>query len=298
MERVIVVDKVLLSASSNNIEDCIDLAAKHGLGIEVMDFAFPNVLDGHWEHELATYRTILRIVPGPITIHGPFMDMVSGSPDALINHVCIQRYQQSIHIAAELGAKIVNLHANFIGSLHNAVYREGWHKRNVPFWKSLAEHAKDRNVIITLENMWEFEPSIIADVLSEVDHPNLKACLDIGHAMLFGDSGYKIEDWLAKLEPWLIHTHMNNNNGIIDEHHGFDWEHGVLQYKEILDQIRSLKNPPNIVLEMHSVDDMRNSLHYLELEKPEEKEKPEKKLEKTDEKKEEPKPAPTTPVSS
>lgn len=258
-------DTILLSGDRNNIEDCITLAVEYDLGIEVMAFAFPDILDGNWKHTLATYRGILRPVPGKITIHGPFMDMVGGSPDERINQVCFQRYQHAINIAAELGAELVVLHANFIGSLHNPTYREGWHTRNVDFWGSLAEYAQNYDMTITLENMWEFEPSIIADLLREIDHDCLRACLDIGHAHLFGEPQYTLQDWINTMKPWLIHTHMNNNNGKIDEHYGFDWEHGVLDYNEILKQIRALEPSPSIVLEMYHVEDMRSSLKYFEL---------------------------------
>jgi sugar phosphate isomerase/epimerase len=258
-------DQVLLTADRTNIEEAIDLAVECDLGVEIMNFAYPDVLDGNWEHEVATYRTILRRVPGPITLHGPFMDMVSGSPDNRINELCSERYQHAIHIAYELDIKLVVLHANFIGSLHNTFYREGWHERNVPFWAAMAEFAGKRGVTIAMENMWEFEPGIIGDLLKAVDHPYLRACLDVGHAHLFSDAAWNLDDWIDALAPWLAHTHMNNNNGIIDEHYGFDWENGVLDYRGILPRLRELPTAPTMVLEMYHVADMRDSLHYFEL---------------------------------
>ncbi len=261
-------DQVLLTADRNNVEECIDLALEHGLGVELMAFAYPDILDGNWKHDVATYKSILRAVRGPVTMHGPFMDLVSGSPDSQLNELSSRRYQHAIHIAAELGIQIVNLHANFIGSLHNPAYREGWHKRNVPFWYSLAEIAQADGVIITLENMWEFEPTIIGDILNEVNHPHLKACLDIGHAEVFGEPDFTIDHWIGALHPHLIHTHMNNNNGTLDEHHGFDWEDGILDYNEILPRLRAIAPAPTMVLEMWHVAEMRQSLRYFELEEP------------------------------
>ncbi len=260
------IEHVLLTASRANIEDCIALALEFDLGIEIMNFAVPDVLDGSWQHDLATYRTILRPVPGPITLHGPFMDMVSGSPDSRINQVTKERYQQTIHIASELGVPLVVFHANFIGALQNPSYRIGWHERNVLFWTEMADYAGSRGVVIALENMWEFEPAIIADLLKAVDHPHLKACLDIGHTVIFGQAHFRLQDWLDTLEPWLVHIHANNNNGVLDEHYGFDWEHGVLDYHTVLEQLRSLENRLNVVLEMWHVDDMRQSLSYFLME--------------------------------
>ena len=258
-------DQVLLSAGLDNFDACIELACERGLGIEVMAFAFPHVLDSDWEDTLVAYQPLLQPVPGLITLHGPFMDMVSGSPDEQINRICTARYQHAIRIASRLGAEIVVLHANFIGTLHEAAYRVGWHERNIAFWKPMAEYAEERGVTIALENMFEFDPDIIGNLLRDVDHPNLRACLDVGHSHLFSDDGIILDDWIETLQPWIVHTHMNNNDGKLDEHHGFDWEGGVLDYGDVLPKLRALPNPPSMVLEMYHVDDMRDSLHYFKI---------------------------------
>ena len=82
---------VQLSAGIDNIEACVELAIAHNLGIEVMAFAFPHILDNDWKHHVNEYRNYLRPVPGPITLHGPFMDMAPGSPDMRINDICFER---------------------------------------------------------------------------------------------------------------------------------------------------------------------------------------------------------------
>jgi sugar phosphate isomerase/epimerase len=256
-------DRVLLSAGRDNIAECVDLATEFGLGIEVMAFAFPDVLDGNWSHLLAEYKVMLEPITGGLTLHGPFMDMVSGSPDGRINEVCSERYQHAIRITAELGAEIVVFHANFIGSLHNPEYRHGWHERNVAFWHPIAEYAQQHKVVVAVENMWEFDPNIIGDVLKEVNHPHLRACLDVGHAHLFSDSEARFEDWLQTMEPYLVHTHINNNDGRLDVHQGLN--DGVLNYYKILHQLRALATPPSITLEMYKVEAMRASLPYLQL---------------------------------
>lgn len=258
-------DRVLLSASRTNIYECIELAVERGLGIEVMAFAYPDVLDGDWQSLLTKYKEILAPVPGPITVHGPFMDMVSGSPDERINEVCRQRYLHAMQITAELGARLMVVHANFIGSLHNTFYRRGWHLRNIEFWRPMADRAAELGLTIALENMWEFDPGIIGDLLAAVNHPSLRACIDIGHSHLFSDAQYTLVDWFNTLSPWLVHSHMNNNNGKLDEHHGFDYQEGVLNYHEVLRVFRALPTTPPIVLEMDSVSDMRQSLRHLKV---------------------------------
>ena len=256
-------DRVALSAGLGNFQQCLALACQHGLGIELMAFSLPHVLDSDWRKLNREYRAALADVVGPLTIHGPFMDLVSGSPDERINMVTYGRYEHVIRIAAGLGIRQVVLHANYIGLLHNDFYRQGWHQRNVDFWGPLGDYAKAYDVVVAIENMWEYDPTIISNLLQELQHPNLKACIDVGHATLFSDPGVTFDSWLDAMRPWVIELHLNNNDGSMDEHHGFDWEQGVLDYDELMPKLRELPADPVMVLEMDRVDDMRSSLHYF-----------------------------------
>ncbi len=255
-------DQVLLSAGRKNIEACLELAAEFRLGIEVMAFAFPDVLDGDWQREVAWYQNALKEV-SLVTMHGPFFDMSPGSPDKRIEALVRERYQHALDIAPMIKAHTVVLHANFIGSLHNEDYRAGWHARNLDFWRDMASYAADRQVTIAMENMWEFDPHIIGDIIKEIDHPNLRGCIDVGHAHLF--SAVPFDHWLAVNAPYIVHTHMNNNVGILDIHGALP--DGVLDYAAILPKIRALPHPPTMTLEMDTPDMMRRSLSYFELEK-------------------------------
>jgi len=255
-------ETVLLSANIDNIEACVDVAIEHGLGIEVMAFAFPQILDVHWQKSVQAYRSYLRHVPGPITLHGPFMDMAPGSPDRRIDAVCRARYQLALHIASELEAEKIVFHANFISAIHSEAYRRDWHKRNVEFWYNMADYAQDKGVPIAVENMWEFDPAIIGDVLAEVNHPYLRACLDVGHAHLYGPD-YSFEEWFNVFEPFMIHTHMNNTAGKLDSHNALG--DGVIDYNHVLNQFRQMEAIPTIVLEMYSIQNMLDSLPFFEL---------------------------------
>lgn len=256
-------DRVLLSANPTNIQDCVQLALQHDLGIEVMAFAYPDILDGNWRGVLDEYKRIFAPLRGMITMHGPFFDMAPGSLDKRINDLVAFRYLHAIDIGEKLGAQIIVFHANFIASILNDEYRQGWQKRNILFWEEITEYASQHNITVAVENMWEFDPDIIVDVLKAIDHPNLRACLDIGHAHLF--SKVPFETWLATVEPWLVHTHINNNDGKLDIHRALP--DGVLNYTQILEELRSLPNPPSMTLEMDRVQDMAASLSYFEVER-------------------------------
>ncbi len=254
-------EQVLLSAWPRNVEDVVSLAVEYDLGVELLTFALPDILDGDWRKTVADTQALLSPVRGMITLHGPFFDMAPGSFDNRINALVLDRYQQALDIAQILGAKIVVFHANFIASLKNEDYRTGWQKRNIGFFNDVADYAGARGVIAAVENMWEFDPDIICDVLAGVNHPNLRACLDIGHASLFSD--VPVDVWLRTVEPWLVHTHLNNNDNILDVHRAFGDPAGVLDYNVILAKLRALSHPPSMTLEMDTAADMLASFPYL-----------------------------------
>jgi sugar phosphate isomerase/epimerase len=226
-----------------------------------MAFAYPDVLDGDWRAAMERYKGLLQPVPGMLTMHGPFMDMASGSPDQQINEVCKGRFRHALRIAHELGVQIVILHANFIAAIHTEAYRSGWQRRNVAFWGEIAEYGQQLGVTVAVENMWEFDPEIIGDVLKTINHPYLRACLDVGHAHLY--SKVPFAQWLETLKPYLVHLHVNNNDGTLDFHGGLAG--GFLDYPHLLEQVRALPSQPSITMEMDSVADMDASLGFFKL---------------------------------
>jgi len=238
-----VADQVLLCAKQHNFQDVVALAHRYKLGVEVQTFAYPQALEGDWKSLLDEYRIALRPLSGEIAMHGPFLDMASGSPDPLINQVVRHRVQQALLIAAD------------------PEYRIDWTQRQIEFWSSLAEEAWDKGLMIALENMWEFTPDIIGDVLRKLNLPGLRACVDVGHAHLFSDVPFTC--WLQSLNSYVVHVHINNNSGAVDEHHALS--DGVLNYPEILAQIRRLPHSPTLALEVDRVSDMEQSFALLDL---------------------------------
>ncbi len=254
-------DRVLLGASRRTFYECLDIAREYEVGLELQAFAYPDAFDGDWRDLVDEYRKALVDLPGELAMHGPFMDMATGSPDRLVRSAVQQRMEQSLEIGAMLSVRTLVFHANFIATIRNDRYRSDWTVRQVDFWGRLAERAQSLGLTLALENMWEFDPYIIQEVLRQVDSPALMACLDVGHACLF--SSIDLDTWLDVMAPFLIHTHLNNNLGQIDEHRAFD--DGVIDYNAVLPKLRAMPLRPAFSLEIEEVDAIRRSLHYLQL---------------------------------
>jgi sugar phosphate isomerase/epimerase len=198
---------------------------------------------------------------GDIGVHGAFYDLTSASLDPAILEITRLRYRQNLRIASELGARYVLFHLNYLGFCKIPNYRPGWHERQVAFWSSFAAEAEKAGVPVLIENSWEDEPSLIVDILSEVNSPNLRACLDIAHATLY--SSVPIEEWIEALEPYLFCSHLNNHNGQYDMH--WPLTRGIVDYSDVISSLRNTSKPPYLCLEMPRWSFMKPSLSYFEL---------------------------------
>lgn len=256
-------DSVTIACNHKNFKDCLKLAVKHGTGLELQGFAQPDTLDGDWQAEVIRYQKAFDAAEydGPLSMHGAFLDLVSASPDRKVVALARQRYLTNLDIAHTLKAQHVVFHANFIATIRMREYREQWIKRQVEFWGELAGRAGKLDVTILLENMWEYDPALIAEVLDEVSSPHLRSCLDVGHAYLYSE--VILDNWLEQLGRHLVYTHLNNNPGGVDYHLALS--EGVINYADVLAKLRALPQPPVFCLEIERVDDIVRSLPYFEL---------------------------------
>ncbi|MFQ5407036.1 MAG: sugar phosphate isomerase/epimerase family protein [Anaerolineales bacterium] len=254
-------DRVQLACNDDNVDACLKLALDVGLGLEVQTFAYPAALDDDVNARVAKYKARLRGFPGYISMHGAFIDMTSASLDPKVAAVARERYTHNLNIAAELGARLVVFHANYLTHIRTPEFRAEWTELQVKFWEPMAELAASLQITIAVENMWEYEPTIISNVLKQIDSPWLVACLDTSHAHLYGET--PLDAWLAALGDCIRYVHLNNTAGTDDDHYGLD--DGVMDYTAVLPKLRALPRPPIFALEMLKVDAMRRSLPLFEL---------------------------------
>lgn len=240
-------------------------AKELGCGLELHTLIEPETLaDGRFIGELEAHQQQLHNFNGPLGLHGAFYDMVSASLDPDVVALTLRRYRQSLQAAVQVGANYVVFHANYMGGLKLANYRAGWHERQVLFWRSFAEEAAQYDIFILLENMWAGDPTIISDVLRDVDHPCLRACFDVSHAALFSE--WRLFDWIDVLAPYLYCCHLNNHDGHVDRHWALG--KGIIDYQPIIRYLGQLPNPPLMTLEMPDPEAIRASLPFFDLPEP------------------------------
>jgi sugar phosphate isomerase/epimerase len=255
-------DRVLISVEHyDDLAEHLGVAQRHGLGLELQEFAEPGVLDGDWRGLLEQYHRALDGFQGLLSMHGAYIDLVSGSPDMRLVALTRERYLHNLQIGRELGVKYIDFHANYLPLVDHPSYLPGWVERQVAFWQPIAEQARQLNITLLLENMWEPEPAIIGSILNRIRSPYLKACLDVGHAVLY--SRLPLSEWIGQLGDNLVYTHLHNNHATTDEHLAFG--DGVIDFPELLTALRTLPSPPLFSLELPNLSLIKASLPYLQL---------------------------------
>ena len=112
------------------------------------------------------------------------------------------------NIAAELGAEQVMVSSGW-AFLNEPI--EGAWGRSASMLRAIAEHAGERGVRLVLEALQPVESMIVnsaADtkrMIEAVDHPALKACLDLGAMAVAGDT---IDDYFDLLGDDVAHVHF------------------------------------------------------------------------------------------
>ena len=95
------------------------------------------------------------------------------------------------------------------------------HEINLDFMYRLAEYGKEWGVVVCLENM-PFKrlplatPAEVANFVRTINHPNLKVCLDTGHALIRGVS--PAEAVRITGTDLLRALHIHDNDGTRDAH--------------------------------------------------------------------------------
>jgi len=255
-------DRALITIEHfDDLAEHLAVAHKHGIGLELQEFSDPNVLDGDWRGLLDRYARALDGFSRPLALHGPYIDLVSGSPDMRLVALTRERYLHNLEIGRELGVQYIDFHANYLPLVDHPSYLPGWVERQVAFWMPITEQAAQYNITLLLENMWEPEPAIICRILNRIQSPYLQACLDVGHAVLY--SRLPVSVWINELDGYLVYAHLHNNHGTTDEHLAFG--DGVIDFPELLDLLRKLPHPPVFSLELPTLEAIKSSLAYLHL---------------------------------
>ena len=176
-----------------------------------------------WPTELYTLDTVKRKQIGQLLAeHDLVLTAVAGhasmcEDEAEKNRANMKRLRDSIDLAADLAqegepAIMVSLVGGGVDDwpTHREMIAERVH--------ALGEHAASRGVILAVEphSGTSFDtPSKVAWLLGTVNHPAVRINFDISH---FDIMGIGIDECVAKMAPYAVHTHVKDQRGIYPNH--------------------------------------------------------------------------------
>lgn len=206
-------------------ETAAELAVHHGFGLEIAEYCTACNMDSYFEENDSSVRRKVENIPLRI-LHAPFNELFPCAIDPLARELAKQRYRQAMKLAQRYKATKIVIH----GGYNPRIYYPIWYvEQSILFWKEFMQEVPS-DLIICLENVLEEEPSMLFDIVSSVDHPQLQLCLDIGHVNAY--SAISPEEWLNGWAPRLSHFHIHNNDGSWDSHSALNC--GSIPMKELL----------------------------------------------------------------
>lgn len=221
------------------------------IGVEIQDYTEPNLSMRQMTIIMHKYKKLLSGFKGTKSMHGPFLDLMPASPDREIRRVSQQRYLNALYVAKELDLDYIVFHSQInplitdpkIVSLNNF--------QSKTMWKKILEKSKYGGTIL-VENLFETNPEMLKKYIEDIDMPNVKVNLDLGHAKL---TEYSIEKWVEVLGEDIEYIHVHTNNGDKDTHSIPSKE----EIKELFTILDKNKINPSLSLE-YSTDNLEKEI--------------------------------------
>ena len=231
-----------------------EIIEKYGIGVELDQFCDPRAIDGETEEEAkAQIETLLKKAERCI-LHAPFSELFPAAIDPKARALAMERLQQAYELAVKYGAPKMVVHSGWVP----LVFFKEWHEdRSVEFWEELMTD-RDDGLVITVENVMDDEPYMLAKMIERIENPNIRLCFDVGHAACISD--VDVFEWLQVLAPYLGHIHIHNNDGTHDWHKPvFD---GKVDMEKFLDKVIELC-APDTTITIESLEGL-SSMKWLE----------------------------------
>jgi sugar phosphate isomerase/epimerase len=160
---------------------------------------------------------LAKSYPFRYTVHGlvssDFMD-----PDYVDRQLMVAKVL--VEVCDRIGARVLVQHSGRVRA-DIPLARADCHRREADALRELAEHARPYGVRIALENIftasngeYRKSPKEVAATIREIDHPNLCATLDFGHAYIECKyRGLDFMDEIRAMAPVTGHLHVHDCYG-------------------------------------------------------------------------------------
>ena len=255
------IDQVITAPKQMSVEVGLAFAQKHQLGDEIPGFTEPWILDAPDTH-IAEWKQNLASLKGGLSLHGPVYDLNPVSWDTKIAEISRLRYVQAANVCKALGCRFLVVHSQFSPIFAAANVKDEWLAESVEYWKKFADEVLEDTptLNVVIENFMEETPDLLRTLIDGIDHPQIKACLDTGHANIF--SPVSVNQWVDVLEHQLVYIHSHNNYGQTDEHRGYPY--GTMDMESFLNHLVISPYKLNLALEIFNEPELKESYTILQ----------------------------------
>lgn len=193
------------------------------------------------------------------TLHAPFFDLAPGGLDEHALAATRTKLSKTFDLIEIFKPAAVVCHLNYEPNKH-AHKEAAWFEASLATWRELLAKAVAHRVPLMLENTYESGPAQHLKMLTALDSPFARFCLDVGHVSSFAKNSW--QDWLPALSPWLGQLHLHDNHGDRDAH--LAPGRGSFDFSGLFSYLREQHLNPLITLEPHTEDDLWASLAALD----------------------------------
>lgn len=235
----------------------LDVFLRRGLDPEIY-FNY-SALERMPLEDFTSLATVLEENDRNVTIHGPFYDLSPGALDPGFRALTLQRMSLALERAALFTPETVVFHPGY-DPLRFGEHRKAWLKNSLRTWRNLLPHSKNLpSTWILLENIFEKDPSSLAELLEHLPSPPFGFCFDTGHFQVFSD--VSLASWIETLGPWLREVHLHDNAGGGDDH--LPPGRGTFDFDALFGHLALLPRKIIGTVEAHNEEDLMESLGYL-----------------------------------
>lgn len=214
-----------------------------------------NVLHDEPEAEFVRIAELLKSEGLACTLHAPFHDLIPGALDPGILAASRAKLQKAFELIPVFEPQSIVCHLNFEADKHGGTKEQRWFDQSLATWQGLLVIAESHNTAMMLENTYEKTPAQLKRMLTALDSPFARFCLDVGHVMAFARNSW--QDWLPELEPWLGQLHLHDNDGRADSHLAVG--EGIFDFKSLFAYLSTRGHTPLVTLEPHKEDGVTKS---------------------------------------
>lgn len=250
----------------------LEWAAREGFeAVEILSFrgavASVGPTDGFWPEEVLgggeAARRLREVLSRFefVAVHAPFVDLHPLSHNPRIASESRGQIEAALHMAAELGARTVTVHASPKTGYRLSDY---WDEL-IGLLRRLGDLAGELGLSVGVETGWPPGEEDFFRLIEEAAHPAVGVCFDVGHVVFHLPAGARerrdkralnetAERMIRRLGPRVVNVHVHDVRASDFRDHR-EVGTGVLDFRPILTALFDCGYKGPLVLELEEPDE-------------------------------------------